>query len=170
MTVVIFSDFECGFCSRSEATLRALADQYGTRVRFAFKNHPLPMHPSARLAARAALAAGEQGKFWEYHDALFAHQDALDPASLERRARDLGLDVDRFRRAMADPRTDAAIDADEAEATRLGVTGTPTFFVNGRRLIGAQPLVKFQANVELALADGRSDRKEALSELPAVTT
>jgi protein-disulfide isomerase len=155
VTVVVFSDFQCPFCQRSEATLRALVEQYGTRVRLVFKNHPLPMHPSARAAARAALAAGEQGKFWEYHDVLFAHIDALDPASLERYARDLGLDVERFRRTMGDARTDAAIDADEAEATRLGVAGTPTFFVNGRRLIGAQPLVKFQAATELALADGR---------------
>jgi len=155
VTVVVFSEFECPFCQRSEATLRALAEQYGTRVRFAFKNHPLPMHPSARPAARAAFAAGEQGKFWEYHDALFAHQDALDPASLELRAKELGLDLERFRRVMADPRTDAALEADEAEATRLGVTGTPTFFVNGRKLIGAQPLARFQAAVELGLSDRR---------------
>jgi protein-disulfide isomerase len=155
VTVVVFSDFQCPFCQRSEATLQALVEQYGTRVRLVFKNHPLPMHPSARAAARAALAAGEQGKFWEYHDALFAHQDALDPAALERCARDLGLDVDRFRRMMGDARTDLAIEADEGEATRLGVTGTPTFFVNGRRVIGAQPLVRFQSAVELALADGR---------------
>jgi protein-disulfide isomerase len=153
VTVVVYSDFECPFCQRSEATLRALADQYGGKVRLAWKNRPLPMHANARAAAKAALAAGEQGKFWEYHDALFAHQNALDPASLERYAADLGLDVDRFRRAMASDRTEAAVAADDAEATRLGVTGTPSFFVNGRRIIGAQPLAKFQANVELALAD-----------------
>ena len=124
-------------------------------VRFAFKNRPLPIHASARAAAKAALAAGDQGKFWEYHDALFAHQDALDPASLERYAAELGLDVDRFRRTMAADRTEASIAADEVEATRLGVQGTPTFFVNGRRLIGAQPLERFQPVVELALADAR---------------
>jgi protein-disulfide isomerase len=155
VTIVIFTDFECPFCRRSEDTLRAVADQYGSRVRFVFKNQPLPMHPSARPAARAALAAGEQGKFWEYHDLLFSHQDALDPASLDRYAKDLGLDLDRFHKAMADARTDAAIDADVAEATRLGVMGTPTFFVNGRRVIGAQPLPKFQSRVELALAEDR---------------
>jgi protein-disulfide isomerase len=155
VTIVVFSDFECPFCKRSEATLHAIADQYGSRVRFAWKNQPLPMHPSARPAARAALAAGEQGKFWEYHDLLFTHQDALDPASLDRYAKDLGLDLDRFHKTMADARTDAAIDADVAEATRLGVNGTPTFFVNGRRLIGAQPVTKFQSRVELALAEDR---------------
>jgi protein-disulfide isomerase len=155
VTVVVYSDFECPFCQRSEATLRALSEQYGDRLRIAWKNHPLPMHANARAAAKAALAAGDQGKFWEYHDVLFAHQDALDPASLERYAADLGLDVERFRRAMAEGRTEAAIASDEAEGTRLGVTGTPLFFVNGRRIIGAQPLARFQASVELALADGR---------------
>src|SRR6185312_12367062 len=70
VTVVVFSDFECPFCARSEATLRALMEQYGGKVRLAWKNHPLPFHASARLAAKAALAAGEQGKFWEYHDVL----------------------------------------------------------------------------------------------------
>jgi protein-disulfide isomerase len=154
VTVVVFGDFECPFCLRSEATLRALAEQYGTKVKIAWKHVPLPMHPSARAAAKAAYAAGEQGKFWEYHDALFAHQDALDPASLERYAKDLGLDVDRFRATTANSRTESAIASDEADAANLGVTGTPTFFVNGRRLAGAQPLHKFQAKVELALADG----------------
>ena len=153
MTIVVFSDFECPFCARSEATLRALIEQYGGKVRLAWKNHPLPFHASARLAAKAALAAGEQGKFWEYHDVLFAHQDALDVASLERYAKDLGLDLDRFRRAMADPGAEAAIAADDTEAARLGVTGTPTFFVNGRKILGAQPLAKFQAGVERALAE-----------------
>jgi protein-disulfide isomerase len=155
VTIVVYNDFECPFCKRSEATLRALSEQYAGNVRFAFKNRPLPMHASARAAAKAALAAGDQGKFWEYHDALFAHQDALDPASLERYAAELGLDVDRFRRTMAADRTEASIAADEVEATRLGVQGTPTFFVNGRRLIGAQPLERFQPVVELALADAR---------------
>ena len=155
VTIVVFSDFECPFCQRSEATLRALVDQYGGKVRVAFRNHALPMHPNARDAAKAALAAGEQGKFWEYHDVLFAHQDALDGASLERYAKDLGLDVARFRRVMASSQIDSALTADEGEAVRLGVMGTPTTFVNGRRLIGAQPLAKFQATVELGLADGR---------------
>ncbi len=155
VTIVVFSDYECPFCQRSEATLRALSQQYGGQVRFAFKDRPLPIHASARAAARAARAAGDQGKFWEYHDALFAHQDALDPASLERYAAELGLDVERFRRSLAAASTDAAIAADEKEATRLGVQGTPTFFVNGRRVIGAQPLARFQSSVEQALAEAR---------------
>ena len=155
VTIVVFSDYECPFCARSEGTLHALMEQYGGKVRLAWKNHPLPFHASARLAAKAAVAAGEQGKFWEYHDVLFAHQDALDAASLERYAKDLGLDVDRFRRAMVDPGAEAAVAADDTEAARHGVTGTPTFFVNGRKILGAQPLAKFQAGVERALAETR---------------
>jgi protein-disulfide isomerase len=153
VTVVVFSDFECPFCLRSEATLRALAAQYPDKVRIAFRNTPLPMHPNAPGAARAALAAGEQGKFWEYHDALFAHQSALDPASLDRYATDLGLDLARFHRVMASSAVDATLAADAAEAARLGVAGTPTSFVNGRRLIGAQPLPTFQASVDAALRE-----------------
>ncbi|MFT3771358.1 MAG: thioredoxin domain-containing protein [Minicystis sp.] len=155
VTIVAYSDFECPFCARAEATLRALEQKYPGRVRVAFKSQPLPFHEHARLAARAALAAGEQGKFWEYHDVLFAHQDALDRAALERYAQDLRLDLARFRAALDDARTAAAVDADVAEATRLGVAGTPTFFVNGRRIIGAQPLEKFAAAVDAALAERR---------------
>jgi protein-disulfide isomerase len=155
LTVIAFSDFECPFCARSEATLRAIEQEYRGRVRFAFKNQPLPFHEHARLAAKAALAAGEQGKFWEYHDALFAHQDALEPAALERYAEGLGLDLPQFRQALASDRLDEALVADAAEAAKLGVTGTPTFFVNGRRIRGAQPIAKFRALAEAALADGR---------------
>ena len=129
LTVVVFSDFECPFCARSEATLRTFEQEYPGRVRFAFKNQPLPFHEHARLAAKAALAAGEQGKFWEYHDALFAHQGALDAAALERDAESLGLDMPRFRKALESDRLEAALVADAAEATRLGVQGTPTFFI-----------------------------------------
>jgi protein-disulfide isomerase len=155
VTIVAFSDFECPFCAKAEATLRALEDEYRGKVRIVFRSQPLPFHEHAKLAARAALAAGEQGKFWEYHDALFAHQRDLDRAALERYATDLGLDLARFRAALDADRTGALVDADVAEATRLGVAGTPTFFVNGRRIIGAQPLAKFEAAVEEALADRR---------------
>jgi protein-disulfide isomerase len=155
LTVVVFSDFQCPFCARSEATLRAMEEEFGGRVRFAFKNQPLPFHDHARLAAKAALAAGEQGKFWEYHDALFAHQDALEPAALERYAQGLGLDLARFRKAMESERVEAALAADAADATRLGVQGTPTFFVNGRRIIGAQPIAGFRAAAAAALGERR---------------
>jgi protein-disulfide isomerase len=152
VTVVVFSDFECSFCAKGEATMRELEAAYPGKVRFVFKNAPLPMHPHARLAAKAALAANEQGKFWAYHDALFAQQDALDRAGLERAAQQVGLDLPRFRTALDGPQLDAVIDADLAEARRVEVKGTPAFFVNGRNLQGAQPLAAFRAKVDQALA------------------
>jgi protein-disulfide isomerase len=132
--------------------MHELSAKYGNKVRIAFKNNPLPFHDAARVASRAALAAGEQGKFWEYHDVLFAHQDALGRDALLGYAKDLGLDVVRFRDAMDADRTGAAVDADIAEAKRLSVMGTPAFFVNGRRVVGAQPLAKFEALVDQELA------------------
>jgi protein-disulfide isomerase len=153
VTVVIFSDFECPFCNKTLGTLRSIEQQYPGKVRFAFRNHPLPFHTHARLAAKAALAAGEQGRFWEYHDALFSHQDALTRPSLERYAADLGLDLARFRAALDDSVLDAALEADSDDAGRLHVQGTPTFFVNGRRIIGAQPLEVFRGAVDKALAE-----------------
>lgn len=151
VTVVVFSDFQCPFCSKAERTLAQLDADYPGKLRFVFKNNPLPFHNNAKLAAKAALAAGEQGKYWEYHDALFADGSELDAESLGRHAEDLGLDIAKFRRAMASKALDAAIDADIAEAKRLDVKGTPTFFINGRRIIGAQPLSVLRAAIDLPL-------------------
>lgn len=151
VTVVVFTDYECPFCAKVEVTLRAIEAQYGRDVRVAWKNHPLPFHKDAQSAAKAALAAHEQGKFWEYHDALFAHQKELDRGSLERYAEDLGLDMARFRAAIDSERIAAQVAADAADASRLGVAGTPTFFVNGRRVVGARPLEDFRSAIDEAL-------------------
>lgn len=152
VTVVVFSDFQCPFCRKAEATIRELEAAYPGKIRYVWKNHPLPFHEHAHLAAKAALAAAEQGMFWQYQQALFAHQDALDRASLERHAEALGLDTRRFHADLEDPRLDAQVDADDAEADRLQVKGTPTFFINGRRIAGAQPLAKLRVPVDEALA------------------
>jgi len=155
ITIVVFGDFECPFSAREEGTLRELEQSYAGKVRVAFKNRPLPMHEHARLAAKAAIAAGAQGKFWEYHDVLFAHTHDLDRASLDKYAKDLGLDMARFARDIASADVEARIAADEAEAKALGVEGTPTTFVNGRRVIGAQPLTIFTAAVDRALTEAK---------------
>jgi protein-disulfide isomerase len=152
VTVVAWSDFQCPYCARGSMTLRELSSRYGDRIRLVFRNQPLPMHDRAKEAAAAALAANDQGKFWEYHDALFAHPDQLDRASLERRAQELGLDVIRFRASMDSQRTKDRLSADLADAQRLGVTGTPTFFVNGRRITGAQPVDTFATAIDAELA------------------
>ncbi len=155
VTVVVFIDFECPFCAKVQATLRDLEQAYAGKVKIAFKNRPLPMHSNARLASKAAMAAQAQGKFWEFHDVLFAHQGALDRASLDRYAREVGLDTARFARDLDGTELDLRIAADEADAKTLGVEGTPTTFVNGRRVVGAQPLAGFKAAVEKALSDPR---------------
>jgi protein-disulfide isomerase len=153
VTIVEFTDFECPFCAHAEERVRAIATQYGNRVRVVYKSLPLPMHGHARMAAKAALAAGVQGKFWEYHDALFAHQNALDRASLDGYAKTLGLDVARFDRDVDSSALESAVVADEEDAKALGAGGTPTFFVNGRRVVGAQPIEVFKTAVDKGLSD-----------------
>ena len=139
VTIVAYSDFECPFCSRVVPTLKQLEEEYKGKIRVAFKHQPLGFHANAKPAAMASMAAHEQGKFWEYHDKLFANQRALDRVSLDRYAEELKLDMGKFKAAMDSNKYDAQISADMAEATRVGVNGTPTFFINGRALVGAQP-------------------------------
>ncbi len=148
VTIVTFSDFECPFCSRVVPTLKQIEEQYGAKVKVAFKNQPLPFHQKARGAAAAALAANEQGKFWEMHDKLFANQQALDRPSLDKYASELGLDVGKFKAALDSNKFDAQITADSQEGTRVGANGTPTFFINGRQLVGAQPFDAFKTIID----------------------
>jgi protein-disulfide isomerase len=148
VTIVEFSDFQCPFCKTVVPTLEALQKQYGSKLKIAFKNQPLPFHTNARLAAAASLAANAQGKFWEYHDKLFANQQALDRPSLDKYAAELGLDMGKFKSALDSNKFDAQITADATEATWAGVDGTPTFFINGRRLVGAQPIDEFKAIIQ----------------------
>jgi protein-disulfide isomerase len=144
ITVVEFADFQCPFCARAEATVHAVEQAHPHDVRVVFKNLPLPFHDQARPMARAALAADAQGRFWEMHDRLFALTGPADRAALDRVAREAGLDVARFDRDLDDASLDARLDADSADAAALGVKGTPTFFVNGHRIVGAQPPAVFE--------------------------
>lgn len=152
VTIVVFSDFECPFCKRGAARIDELTAKYGRNVRIAFKNYPLPFHDDAPRAAAAGVAAQNQGRFWELHDRLFTPGAALDEEGLLAHARALGLDVERFQRDLDDPATKARVEADIAEAQRVGVQGTPTFFVNGERVVGAQPLAAFVPLIDQALA------------------
>jgi protein-disulfide isomerase len=148
ITIVAYSDFECPFCSRVLPTLKQIEEQYQGKVKVAFKNQPLPFHANAKPAAAAALAAHEQGKFWEMHDKLFANQRALDRASLEKYAQELGLNMGKFKAALDSGKYTQQIEADAAEGSRLGASGTPTFFINGRTLVGAQPLEAFKRVID----------------------
>ena len=151
VTIVEFSDFQCPFCSRVNPTMDQIQKTYGDKVRIVFKHNPLAFHKDAPLASQAALAAGEQGKFWEMHDMLFANQRALKRADLEKYAGELGLNMDKFKSALDSGKYKAQIDADMAQAQSLGARGTPTFFVNGKKVRGAQPFASFKTVIDEAL-------------------
>lgn len=155
VTILEFSEFQCPFCARVGPTLKQIQDTYGKDVRIAFKHNPLPFHHDAPLAAEASLAAGEQGKFWEFHDKLFQNQTSLKRENLEQYAQELGLDMGRFRAAIDSGKFKAQVERDKQEAATFGARGTPTFFINGRKLRGAQPFPSFQAIIdeEIAKAD-----------------
>lgn len=152
VTIVVFSDMECPFCTKLWGGLREIEQEYAGKLRIAVRHRPLPFHANARDAARATLAAAAQGRFWEYHDALMEGGRALDAAALDRRAAEVGLDAARLRRDMQSAEVEAAVAADEAAAVRLGVAGTPTLFVNGRRIVGAQPKEVIREAIDQALA------------------
>ena len=156
VTIVEWSDFQCPYCGRVIDTLHQIEKTYGSDVRFVFKHNPLPMHPDAPYAAKASIAAFRQGKFWEMHDKLFEannsrQPDALKQDKVEQMARDLGLDMERYRRDVEAPETAQMIRDDQAQAAKLGANGTPHFFINGARVPGAMPLESFKAVVDAQL-------------------
>ncbi|MFD0684496.1 Na+/H+ antiporter NhaA [Actinomadura fibrosa] len=150
VTVVEYGDFECPYCGRAEPAIRELLADHGD-VRYVWRHLPLTdVHPHAQLAAQAAEAAAAQGAFWEMHDLLFEHQDALEARDLVRYAGELGLDVARFRDDLRRGAGAARIDEDVDSADLSGVSGTPTFFINGRRHQGAYDLDSLQKAVRIA--------------------
>jgi protein-disulfide isomerase len=153
VTVVIFSDFECPFCSKAVPVLKEIEDAYKDEVRIAFKHLPLSFHANAHVAAEASMAANEQGKFWEMHDKLFENQKALDRPSLEKYAQELGLDVAKFKAALDSGKYKQHVDDDAKMAAGVGATGTPTFYVNGDQLVGAKPFADFKTKIDAALAE-----------------
>jgi len=168
VAIVEFTDFQCPFCGRAVPTLQELFRQYPNGVRWAVKNFPLDFHPDSLLAHKAALAAGEQGRFWEMHDLIFANQGAIKRDDLIQKASQIGLDIKRFMADLDSNKFQAALEADKAEAVRLGVTGTPTFFVNGKRIVGAWPLADYKRLVEAELNGGREKVAVAAPAAPSV--
>lgn len=129
--------------------------EYDGRVRLVFKDLPLPSHALARPAAEAARCAGSLGRYWPYHDKLFAAQPDFERADLIRYATDLGLSREAFERCLDSRRFAAAVEADVAQARALGVRSTPTFFINGRPFVGAQPIENFRSVIDDALRGPR---------------
>lgn len=152
VTIVEFSDFQCPFCRRGNDTIAQVVKMYPNDVKVAFKNKPLPMHPEAEPAARAAWSAAKQGKFWEMNDLLFGNQDKLNTAFYEESAKKLGLDVEKFKKDFSSPEAAAAIKADSELADKFEVQGTPNFFINGVAVRGAYPADHFKKIIDRWLA------------------
>jgi protein-disulfide isomerase len=154
ITIVEFSDFQCPYCSRfREQTFDALLAAYPGKIRIVYRNLPLTsIHPQAMNAAEASMCAGEQNVFWEYHDKLFENYNQLSNELYTQLATDLGLNIEAFEACMTEDKYLEAIKADMEFALGLGVQSTPTFFINGIAVVGAQPLTSFTQVIEKELA------------------
>ena len=153
--MVVFSDFQCPVCKRTADATDQLADEFPGEVRVEFWQHPLAMHGSAENAAVAALAAHQQGKFWEFHDEVFRNQNAIDFDSLARYAAQVGLDVDRFKTDYASPELRARAKSEAAFADRFGAQSTPAFMINGTVKMGWGSWGGFRGDVERELNEAR---------------
>ena len=148
IVIVEYGDFQCPYCARAHTTLAALQQRHGERIALVYRHLPLGMHPNAGPAAEAAEAAGAQGRFWEMHDSLFAHQAQLTPGQLPQLAGELGVDGARFGQELAEGRYRERIEAQAAEGKSLGARGTPSFFINGERYEGDSDQESLTAAVE----------------------
>lgn len=148
--IVEFSDFQCPFCGRAATTVEELRKIYGNKIQLAFKHYPLPMHPQARPAAEASMCVNEQGmdKFWKYHDKLFANQDKLDDENLKKFAKEVGANVEKFSECYAAKKYSSQIEEDIKYGSSKGVSSTPTFYINGIEVRGAQPVEKFREVID----------------------
>lgn len=153
VTIVEFSDFHCPFCKKVLPTLAQIESRYGDKVKLVFRDFPIEqIHPGASKAHEAARCANEQGKFWAYHDKLFANGLKPSPEMLTGLAKEVGLEPVAFETCLGNGKYQAAVKQDIEEGSRAGVTGTPAFFINGRLLTGAQPLEAFARVIDDELA------------------
>lgn len=155
VTIAIFSDFQCPFCSRAVPTLDRIKKEYGPdKVRLVFRDMPLPSHSRAPAAAIAAHCAGDQGKFWEMHDALFANQTKLEDGDLKGYAKTVGVDGAKFAECFDAKKHQEVVDRSKKEAESLGIQATPSFIINGKLLQGAQPFERFKEKIDREMARG----------------
>ena len=153
VTIVKFEDFQCPFCKEVQPTFNELLSQYDGKIKLVHKDLPLDsLHPRARQAAEAARCAYEQGKFWDYHDKLYTNSPKASADDLKSFAKEVGLNVDSFDRCFVSGKYKAVVQQDLNEGAQLGLTGTPTFFINGREISGNQPLDAFEAIIDEELA------------------
>jgi protein-disulfide isomerase len=163
VTIAEFGDFQCPYCGRSEQTLKELRQEYGDKIRLVYLDFPLSFHQYAFPAALAARCAGEQHKFWEYHDALFANQSKLSSQDLKDTAKALKLNTKQFDACFDSQRYAREVRADMEQGSALGVDGTPGFFVNGRPITGAEPPQVFEGIINEELAHHGENQKTASS-------
>ena len=160
VTIIEFSDFHCPYCKQVQPTLKRILSDYGDRVRLAYRDFPIDqLHPSARKAAEAARCANDQGKFWEFHDKIYGSGSDASPETLTSLARETGMDIVAFQQCIATCEHRPDIDRDIEEASSLGITGTPGFFINGRLISGAQAYESFARIINEEL--GPSGQKPA---------
>ncbi len=156
VTIIEWSDFQCPFCARFHTqTFSQIEEQYikTGKVRFVYRDYPLPFHSNAQKAAEAGQCAHEQGKFWEMHDKIFANQGSMSVSNYKKWADELGLDTGEFKDCLDSGKTAEETAKDLREGSGAGISGTPGFLVNGRLVSGAQPFSAFQAAIEAALAE-----------------
>lgn len=151
VTIVEFSDFQCPYCSAAATAFTELKKSHGDRVRFVFRQFPLSFHQQAHLAAEASLAAHAQGKFWEFHDKLFANQKALGREDLDKYAEEIGLDMAKFKAALDDGTYKKAVDDELALGKEVFVEGTPTMFINGVRVANSTDAAAIASELDKAL-------------------
>ncbi len=164
VTLIEYGDYECPYCGQAEVVIRELLDEFGDELRYVWRHLPLSdVHPEAQMAAEAAEAAATQGEFWRMHDKLLASQDELSPRDLRRHAEELGLDVDRFWDEVRGGLHDERVADDVGSADASGVAGTPSFFINGRRHVGAYDIETLTAAVRAARERARLKQEAALT-------
>lgn len=155
VTIVEFSDFQCPYCGRfALQTLPSIRKDYVDtgKVKIVFRDFPLSFHENAQKASEAAECAGEQGKYWEMHDKLFQNQQALDVESLKKYAKEIGLDTAKFNNCLDSGSMASEVKKDFNDGVAYGVTGTPSFFINGQKIVGAQPYEVFKQIIDAELA------------------
>lgn len=158
VTIIEFTDYQCPFCGRARPTVKQLVSEYGDKIHYVLRDYPLDFHPYAKKAAEAAQCAGDQGKYWEYSDELWNNQGALEIVDLKKYAATIKLDQKKFDECLDQGKFSAEVDKDQADGAKAGVSGTPSFFINGQMITGAQPAEKFKEMIDQALkkASGKS--------------
>ncbi|HYX37703.1 MAG TPA: thioredoxin domain-containing protein [Oligoflexus sp.] len=152
ITVVEYTDYQCSYCEKGHATTQRLLKDYQGRIRWIVRDFPLPGHPRAKRAAVAAQCAKDQGQYWGMHDAIFKNQDALGEGDLRKMAQSIGLNTETFDSCMNQPEGhEKSINENIKSGQTLGVSGTPTYFVNGQRIAGALPYEEFKRVIDKTL-------------------